>query len=161
MSLNFKFNNQLQTDMDNIKMNLIKSNAIELVFNNKKTATEQGTHLISVNGKPVNSKYNFLEPMDNNIYFLFDNNFVCQYVGKKANQEGINYRLKLHLLKNETKISSAIKSVCKYLNEITNSKRIIYLITFRIEPSYMVESVESYFIDYFRDNGGGQWILRK
>lgn len=161
MSFNFKFNNQLQTDMDNIKMNLIKSNAIELVFDNTKTATEQGTHLISVNGKSVNSNYEFSEPKDNNIYFLFDNNFVCQYVGKKANQEGINYRLKLHLLKNETTISSAIKRVCDYLNLISNGKKNIYLITFRIEPSYMAESVESYFIDYFRNKGGGQWILRK
>lgn len=104
----------------------------------------------------------FLHYYSNNIYFLFDKDFVCQYVGKKGNNEGINYRLGLHLLKNDTKQThSCIDEVCKYLNNINNSKRIIYVITFKIEPSYMAESVESYFIDYYRKINGAKWVKRK
>lgn len=162
MSLYFKFNNQLQIDMNNILMKLNKTTAIELEFDNTKNATERGTYLISVDGKRVNINYQFSEPNYNNIYFLFDKDFVCQYVGKKGNNEGINYRLGLHLLKNDTKQThSCIDEVCKYLNNINNSKRIIYVITFKIEPSYMAESVESYFIDYYRKINGAKWVKRK
>ena len=76
MSLYFKFNNQLQIDMNNILMKLNKTNAIELEFDNTKNATERGTYLISVDGKRVNINYQFSEPNYNNIYFLFDKDFV-------------------------------------------------------------------------------------
>lgn len=105
MSLYFEFNSQLQIDMKNIYMNLKRDNAIKLVFDNTKQATKSGTHIISADGNVVNSDYKFSESKKNNIYFLFDENFDCQYVGKKGNEEGINYRLGLHLVKNETTIS--------------------------------------------------------
>ena len=161
MSENFKFNSQLGKDMNSIYDKLDKKKAIKLVFHNKKTATTSGTHIISVDGKKVKSNYEFSEPKTNNIYFLFDEKFDCQYVGKKANQEGINYRLGLHLLKNETSISSSIDRICDYLNNINNRERVIYVITFKIEPSYMAESVESYFIDYFRNQNNAKWVKRK
>lgn len=161
MSLYFKFNDQLKTDMQSILMNLNKENAIKLVFDNKKEAKKCGTHLITVDGTNVNNNYKFQEPKKNNVYFFFDKDFNCQYIGKKGNQEGINYRLGLHLLKNETTISSAIDKVCEYLNGIQTGQRIIYIITFEINPSYMAEGVESYFIDWFRNKGGAEWISRK
>lgn len=161
MSLNFKFNNQLQTDMNNIRVNLIKSNAIELVFDNTKIATKEGTHLIKVDGKPVNN-YSFSEPPHNNIYFFFDKDFKCQYIGKKSDGKQINTRLGLHLLENKKgSPASCIQAVCDYLNGITNNKRIIYIITLKVDPSYMAEGVESYFIDYYRNKGQAEWVKRK
>lgn len=142
-------------------MNLNEDNAIKLVFDNTKKATKYGTHIISVNGNIVNNDYKFSEFKSNNIYFFFDENFVCQYVGKKGNEKGISYRLGLHLLKNETTIKSSIDKICDYLNNINNHERVIYVITFRIEPSYMAEGVESYFIDYFRRKNGAKWVKRK
>ncbi|UEL48296.1 hypothetical protein [Terrisporobacter hibernicus] len=161
MSLYFEFNSQLQTDLKNIYMNLNKDNAIKLVFDNTKQATKSGTHIISVDGNIVKHDYKFSYSKNNNIYFLFDENFICQYVGKKGNEKGINYRLGLHLVKNETTIGSSIDKICHYLNNINNRERAIYVITFRIEPSYMAEGVESYFIDYFRSKNGAKWLKRK
>lgn len=162
MGIYYKFNNQLQVDMENIKRNLTKSNSIKLVFDYNKKATIEGTHLISVDGVNVGSKYVFSVPSSHNIYFIFDESFNCQYIGKKSTKRGINARLGLHLLENKTKTTkSAIIQVCNYLNSIIGRYRIIYLITVEIEPSYMAEGVESYFIDYFRAKNCGKWVLRK
>lgn len=160
MSNKFTFDNQLQTDMDNICKQLTKENAVKLVYENKK-ATEFCTNLKTVNGNPINCNYKFSFNSDENIYFLFDKDFKCQYIGKKGDSDGINYRLGLHLIKNTTTISSTIESVCNYLNSINTYQRIIYVITYKIEPSYMAEGVESYFIDYFRNIGDARWVLRK
>ncbi|HAT4363396.1 hypothetical protein [Clostridium perfringens] len=162
MSVSFNFNKQIQNDMVSILSDLNINKATKLEFSSKNKATKFGTNLIKVDEKVVNSNYKFSFPAGDNIYFLFDENFKCQYVGKKANKKGINYRLKLHLLKNGTKkTKSAINSVCKYLNDINGRNRVIYVITFNIEPSYMAEATESYFIDYFKNKGLAEWVLRK
>ncbi|EJT6341597.1 hypothetical protein QTG94_10935 [Clostridium perfringens] len=160
MSLYFAFNKQLEVDMNNIRMNLRKENAIKLVFDKDKVASKYNTNLLYVDGIRVPDDYKFSFDENNNVYFMFDENFKCQYVGKKNG--GINTRLGLHLLKNvKENPASAIKSICEYLNSIKNRDRVIYLITITIKQSYMAEGVESYFIDYFRANKLATWVKRK
>ena len=143
-----------------IKQFLSIKNAIKLEFDTTQIATADGTHLIKINGK--NATEIHIAP-ENNIYFLFDQEFLCRYVGKKGNNEGINYRLNLHLVKNSTyknksQTFSCIEEVCKHINQKNDT---LYLITACITPSFMVEGVESYFIDYFREKGEADWVKRK
>lgn len=141
--------------MTPIKAYLLKENAIELEFDTTKVATTSDTQLMKVDGKKTTIKV----PTQNNIYFIFDKDFRCRYVGKKGTEKTINSRLKLHLkanntLKNKKPTYSCIKKVCEYVNA---KNKTLYLITLCIEPSFMAEGVES----YFRGIGEADWVKRK
>ena len=140
---------------------LRKENAIELEFDTTKVATPSDTQLMKVDGEKTEIN---VSPQ-NNVYFIFDQDFKCRYVGKKGTKENINSRLKLHLKANETlnnsnPTSSCIREVCSYINSSIKNKT-MYVITLCIEPSFMAEGVESYFIDYFREKGEADWVKRK
>ena len=139
---------------------LFEDNAIKLEFDANKEATKENTHLTKVNGKDLNE---ITVPDNHNVYFIFDKDFKCRYVGKKGDNEGINYRLKLHLVSNMTEKNksptwSCIDKVCDYLNK---ESRILYLITISVKPSFMAEGIESYLIDHFREKGEADWGKRK
>ena len=143
-----------------IKKHLLQENAIKLEFDADKPSTKENTHLTKVDD---NDSSEITVPDNHNIYFIFDKGFKCRYVGKKGDKEGINYRLKLHLVsnmteKNKNRTWSCIDKVCDYLN---NESKILYLITISVEPNFMAEGVESYFIDHFREKGGADWVKRK
>ena len=143
-----------------IEQYLSIKNAIKLEFDATQIATADGTHLIKINGENA-TEINIAS--ENNIYFIFDHEFLCRYVGKKGNNEGISYRLNLHLVKNSTyknkrQTFSCIEEVCKYINQKNDT---LYLITACITPGFMVEGIESYFIDYFREKGEADWVKRK
>lgn len=136
------------------------ANAIKLEFDANKVSTKENTHLTKVKGKDLSE---ITVPDNHNVYFIFDKDFKCRYVGKKGDKEGINYRLKLHLVSNMTEKNksptwSCIKKVCSYLNK---ESKILYLITISVEPSFMAEGVESYFIDHFREIKEADWVERK
>lgn len=138
---------------------LLKENAIELEFDTTNMATPSDTQLIKIDGEVGEIEV----PTHNNLYFIFDKDFKCRYVGKKGTKESINGRLKLHLkanntLNNENPTYSCIKEVCDYINA---KNKMLYLITLCIEPSFMAEGVESYFIDYFKGKGEANWVKRK
>ena len=155
----FDFNDVIPK-MTPIKKYLSEENAIKLEFDADKSSTKENTHLTKVDDKNLNE---ITVPNNHNIYFIFDKDFKCRYVGKKGDNEGINYRLKLHLVsnmtgKNKRPTWSCIGKVCDYLN---NESKILYLITISVEPSFMAEGVESYFIDYFRGKGEADWVKKK
>lgn len=177
MSIEYKFECEyIERSMEEIESKLNIDNALILEFGNRKDKEGIGsTSLIKVNNKICN-KYKFEERSSNNIYFLFDNEFKCQYVGKKANKKGINERLKLHLLTNNkyrydfnikkwniknNGTSSCIMKVCDYLDKQEMNKKIVYVITCNIEPEYMVESMEVYFIKKFKQDGAMNWLKRQ
>lgn len=149
----------ITSQMTPIKDYLLKENAIELEFDITKAATTSDTQLVKVDGKKAKIKV----PTQNNVYFIFDKDFRCRYVGKKGTEKTINSRLKLHLkanntLKKKNPTYSCIKKVCEYVNA---KNKTLYLITLCIEPNFMAEGVESYFIDHFRGKGEADWVKRK
>jgi hypothetical protein len=98
------------------------------------------------------------------VYFIFDNNGDCQYAGVKEDKNGINYRLKLHLISNDT--ADTKSCISKLLNDIAKKPlkdQFVHYITYSIEPDWMATAVESYFIDYLRGLNPPQarWINRK
>lgn len=146
--------------MELITAYLLKENAIELEFDITKTATTDDTQLIKVEGQ---DKKSINVSTKDNVYFIFDKDFKCRYIGKKGTKDNINYRLNLHLKANNTlgnpnPTSSCIKEVCDYINQ---KNKTLYLITLCVEPNFMSEGVESYFIDYFREKGAADWVKRK
>lgn len=149
----------IESEMIEISSLLCISNAIKLQFDKSKAATIDCTNLLYVD----NQKNNQIKVSSkDNVYFIFDKNFKCCYVGKKDSR-GINYRLKLHLVSNQThkNISptySCINEVCNYINSGDDT---LFLITLCIKQNYMVEAVESYFIDYFRNKSEAIWVKRK
>lgn len=154
----FYFENII-TEIEPIENYLLKENAIELEFDTTNDAKASDTHLIKVDGKEGEIKV----PSRNNLYFIFDKDFKCRYVGKKGNNENINNRLKLHLkvnktINNKNPTCSCIKKVCDYVNA---KNQTLYLITICVQPSFMAEGVESYFIDEFRKRGEADWVERK
>ena len=152
--------NQLDNDMNNIYKNLTKQNATKLIFDCNQIATRKGTNLIEVNGFKVKNNFTFSVAKDHNIYFIFNENFECEYVGKAMDNK-INESLNYHLIKNNTNgRASAIDEVCNYLNGINGNRGIIYLITFEIQPLCMVAAVESYFIEKFKNLGLCNWRKR-
>jgi hypothetical protein len=104
------------------------------------------------------------QPVHNNVYFIFDYNGNCQYIGVKENMTGINNRLKLHMIENN---SAGTKScITLLLQDLLSSpppNQYVYYITYSIEPKWMATAVESYFIDFFRQKQPAQarWVGRK
>jgi hypothetical protein len=154
------------TGNDNIQQGNNKDvlDNIFLTFTNyKKFSSVVYTNPISVtqmNGNITKIK----EPVHNNVYFIFDNNGSCQYVGIKENKKNINYRLKLHMLSNK---SAGTKScISKLLSDILlkpATDQLVYYITYEVEPNWMATAVESYFIEYFKGLNPPQarWVARK
>ena len=149
----------IESKMMEILKLLCVSNAIKLEFDMSKKATNVCTNLLYVDSKKINQ---IKVPPNDNVYFIFDKNFKCCYVGKK-DSKGINYRLKLHLVSNQTYKNinptySCINEVCNYINSGNDT---LFLITLCINEIYMIEAVESYFIDYFRNKSEAIWVKRK
>lgn len=86
---------------------------------------------------------------DNNVYFIFDSNNKMRYIGKKQNGEGINYRLKLHLIANKTKKTASC--IDKVIGEINNGAKEFRYIAIKVMPEYMAPAVESFLIDYYKN----------
>lgn len=154
--MGFEFN--VENKMEEIKNWLVQDNALKLEFSG--THVTSSTGLAMVNGVIKNK---IEVPESHNVYFIFDEKFKCKYVGKKSYKETINYRINLHLVANQTLDNehptlSKIVEVCDYLN---SGYKVMYLITCEIKPKYMVESVESYFIDFYRGKEEADWVQRK
>lgn len=125
----------------------------QVIYTNPISATQMNANISGVT-----------QPVHNNVYFIFDNNGDCQYAGVKADKNGINYRLKLHMINNNT--AGTKSCISKLLYDVAKkplADQFVHYISYLIEPDWMATAVESYFIDYLRGltPPQGRWNNRK
>ena len=111
-----------------------KYNTIKYNMQNAPTTSNTGASTFI----PVNTS--------DNVYFIFDKNMKMRYIGKKETM-GINERLKLHLIQNNTSTSSCINEV---ISEIKKGIDEFNYFSIKVLPQCMSPAVESYFIDDYR-----------
>lgn len=62
-------------------------------------------------------------PVHDNVYFIFDHKGSCQYIGVKENMTGINNRLKLHMIENDSAGTKRVYNILWAFKKQRNSGR--------------------------------------
>lgn len=130
--------------LNDIKQDIYNKKYESVYYNIKNGTAFNKTNLDSVSGAVLKKV-----PIDDNVYFIFDSNNKMRYIGKKQNGEGINYRLKLHLIVNKTKKTASC--IDKVIEEIKSGANEFRYITIKVMPEYMAPAVESFLIDYYKN----------